>query len=278
MIVPKEIDKRMRDLVDEVKYNFKFQALPDVPFFIAGGSIFGTLNNSEWDDIDVFFYNKEDSKKVIENIRYNAFLTNNSATTVSALSNKRIQLTYVTFGDPETVFKTFDINCSMCAIDSNYEFHKSPVFSNDIEINFEYFKMGSLIRYKKYVDKKNAKDPEIKTFKEIIHFLLTNFDKEFPCGYDNGAIKTASVLIRNYLYAYDSATIHQYVHDKTIEMFGSSSVEAFKEIKCLEPPTQSDEFKAFKLLNIIEECWDSERFGLSPEDERIKLKFAEYFI
>jgi len=58
-----QIQERLNGLVDVVKERLNYEKT-GVKFFIAGGSVFSSLNNSTYNDIDVYLYNSKDLKKV----------------------------------------------------------------------------------------------------------------------------------------------------------------------------------------------------------------------
>lgn len=204
--------------MDEIKQNVQLvkdllqELNANVPFFIAGGSLFTLINgNNNYNDIDVFFYNnkhvelvkervnsipKTDQFYITENaITYNPnVLTiefDNECTTYSAkrtivngkivneqLTNAKhtIQLITMVCGDPEDVLNGFDINCSELAVTSEYKFIKSKNYSKNIKVNFDRFSDNTLSRFKKYTRFKGAIDKDYNELIKIFDYLLDNPD------------------------------------------------------------------------------------------------------
>lgn len=277
-----EITQKLNYLVDTVNKYLSKNNVDKVKFFIAGGSVFSSINNTRFNDIDVYFYNEQDFLFVVENIDQNdvvyhtpnAITARNNDRTTRAYG-KEIQFIRVAFGQPEELFKLFDINSCMCCIDSDYVIHKAPEFSNDIEINFENFKINTLQRYIKYVEQKNAKDNS-NQLRKIIDYLVDHYEDDIAPGYAGDETTKGFNILKHYLEDYIDSDALQYVHDSIINKFKSSSVAVFSFLNMFQQPRNvSDEYKAYTLLKRLGVY---QYLSFSPEEKRIRLKFAEYFI
>lgn len=195
----------VKDLLQELNAN--------VPFFIAGGSLFSLMNgDNNYNDIDVFFYNNKHVELVKERVNsipkteqfyitekaitYNPNVlaievtecvtecTTNSADIDKSkivnetLTNAKhtIQLITMVCGDPEDVLNGFDINCSELAVTSEYKFIKSKNYSKNIKVNFDRFSDNTLSRFKKYTRFKGAIDKDDNELMKIFDYLLDNPD------------------------------------------------------------------------------------------------------
>jgi hypothetical protein len=297
-------DKKLNELVDHVHGAFKLLNVQQVPFFIAGGSIFSTLNNTSYNDIDVFFYNKDDAEKISNNVNRvpRAFKTKN-AITVNNLAlgelstskdvNHSINTQFITlkFGSIENVFNTFDINCSKCAIDSNYVFHKSHDCSSIISVDLSQATGSTFSRYIKYTGTKNAKDFNKTTLRELIHFFIKNIDKTFSFGYAVDDISAYALINTALSEFFPDYSFHQLVHDTIISIHGNDSIDIFYKIFPLDPANYSDELICAKLyrkqtraytctlLNKDTQLFDKISDKISKETMiNVKKKYAEYFI
>ena len=85
----KETQEKLNALVDCVKEKLEY-AEKEIPFFIAGGSVFAAINNSKYNDIDVYFYNEVDFKKLVPLIEMSAVhITENAVTFINQADSKR---------------------------------------------------------------------------------------------------------------------------------------------------------------------------------------------
>lgn len=225
--------------MDEIKNNvdivkkFLINLNANVPFFIAGGSLFTLINgNNKYDDIDVFFYNEKDVQLVKDRVNkishsdrfhitdraisYNPNLFTveyvNECTTDDigydevqpkivneklTNANHKIQFITMVFGDPEDVFNGFDINCSELAITSEYKFIKSKNYSKNIKVNFDRFSDNTLSRFKKYTKFKGAIDEDNKELFKIFDYLLDNPDMILRETYSSTSKIKAIEIIAN---------------------------------------------------------------------------------
>lgn len=225
--------------MDEIKHNVQLvkdllqELNANVPFFIAGGSLFTLINgNNKYDDIDVFFYNKKDVELVKERVNSipkteQFFITekaisyNPNVCTIEYVNecttedigydevqpkivnekltnaNHKIQFITMVYGDPEDVFNGFDINCSELAITSECKFIKSKNYSKNIKVNFDRFSDNTLSRFKKYTKFKGAIDEDNKELFKIFDYLLDNPDIRLRESYSSSLVLTSLQIISN---------------------------------------------------------------------------------
>lgn len=194
---------KAKGFVDIVKEDLARDGI-DVPFYIAGGSIFSTFTGGCINDIDVYFYTKEDLEAVVNGIRSrrDAIRTPNAIThqiltpmssikeefidlsnTAQDLEPKSVQYIVRQFGQPYEVFKTFDLSCSEIGFSSDHQFLCSDRFSRQISVNFENFTSMTYGRILKYANNKNA-GLLSKTLHEAIDYLAQNAFKKIPPSYN----------------------------------------------------------------------------------------------
>lgn len=262
----------------------------NIPFFVAGGSVFSTLIDSEWDDLDVYFYNKEDMEKACESVG-NSYLfdTNNAMTlAVSDYSSEKTQFIKLKTGTPQEVIDTFDLNCSKVAFDSEYKLHHHKTFSKYIRADLKNVNNNTLNRYRKYTEFKKAEDPDSHSLRELFMYMIDNKDEELPLSYDGNPKKAIKVL-KNYLYDYEYLDGFQFLHDYIIRTC-DDSIDVFQYLTPLNRSyikQASDEFLVVRLLNKIDGSYvlsfddviyKVKNDELDENEQRLKLKFAEYFI
>lgn len=270
-----------------------------VPFFIAGGSVYSVINdNNNYDDIDVFFYNREDCDAVITKIepdeqatitfeddlttitmKSNSYVTSN-AVTVSSLAQsplrRQIQFVKLHVGDVHDVMATFDFNCSKVAYTSDGKFVKSVDYTKHITIDEKNINGMILERYHKYKSKKDCKDDCNVAYKQIIRYLIDNYKTQFDTGYKMEPCVLGSALldtaIRNN-YIDISQAVHDYIQLKDV----STRLDIFSKLLVLldkDIENMSDELYLFLLLRamknpVTHKCVDK---------QEVRLKYAEYFI
>lgn len=226
----------------------------NVPFFIAGGSVFSAFTDTDYDDIDVYFYNPEDLNRVVSMIDFEESKSSYStvtkitspkslidlvvnmdaetetsnhitanAITVSytsqyMINNKivhKIQFIKKSSGTIEETFNRFDINCSRVSIDSFNYMHYDESWGKNIHINHHYCAWDTFSRYTKYVTKKGAIDLDQKELKRLIDFFVENHDKDFICYYDNN-VSTGMLLLIKEIEHYQR-NLFQYTHDSVVK-------------------------------------------------------------
>jgi len=178
-------------LVDSIKaFNI------GVPFYIAGGSVFSTLNGSKFNDIDIYFYSEEDYKTAnkffsdivqkakedredISNkfhINISPYLLHQTinSLSISGFTDHPIQLICKNFGEPEYILKGFDLYNSMCCITDDYFGIKhKKCYNNTLAVNFDIINFQTLQRSFKYIETKHCKDTT-EQIKKLITFIVEN--------------------------------------------------------------------------------------------------------
>lgn len=154
------------------------------PFYIAGGYPFDPESAS---DIDVFFYEDADAKRVVDFARPRQngvnFHTTSNAVTLMFKHLKNVQ--FITrpdrIGPPETVLETFDLRCCKVAWLSTGEVYTSPDFKKfPIELVPERISVSTLSRYLKYAERSG--DTAMSGLSEIIRLFVQNFDETGDYG------------------------------------------------------------------------------------------------
>lgn len=207
-----EADKlSLDDIIDLVKKEFKFYGVKS-KFYISGGCVTGTLNDKPYDDIDIYFYNKDDAKNAIEKIKTAIEKNNepkqpaqpvvpteskNKMTLDSALGSKLIDTVETKYAftfhsnnhmfqlissfaadDPIDLMNTFDLTCCMVSYTSKGKLIKHPEYNNKALIRLKNMSCSTVHRYIKYVMTKEY-DFESSNFKLFIDYLIDRHDAEF---------------------------------------------------------------------------------------------------
>lgn len=269
-----------------------------VPFFVAGGSVYSVINdNNVYDDIDVFFYTREDCDAVINKLQpieptqfvdgdtititmvAHSYITSNAVTVPSlAKSSLRRQIQFVKLhvGTVHDVMSTFDFNCSKVAYTSQCEFVKSADYTTHITVDEKNINGMVLERYHKYISKKGCKDDDYITYKQIIRYLINNCDVRFDTGYKTQPCIIGSELLENAIrndFIEIAQAVHDYIQTKDVptrlNMFSKLPALLNKEIKDM-----SDELYLFLLLRSI----NMPSIYKCTDKQEVRLKYAEYFI
>ena len=120
--------------------------IPHNNWFIAGGA----AASSVYDDIDIYFYTKEDYEAALRGIPTTT-VASKLADTFEYLSYK-IQYIKCTFGTPEELFATFDLNKSCIAILPTGDMVQSADFHKPLYI--KQLSTQTMQRFIKYVENK----------------------------------------------------------------------------------------------------------------------------
>lgn len=324
-----ESETELYQIVDTVK-NLFLEFNLNIKFFIAGGSVYSLLNNTNiYTDIDVYFYSNRDyllfeqyitklfsdpillfqGVNVIHN-NINFYKTQN-AISLSFLSNNsnsvcnNFQFISKHSGSIESVFNTFDLNCSKCAITSDKKIIKSKEYSSDIKIDYNNFNSATPFRYLKYVYEKKAIDSNDSELENMLEFSTNNLFNEYENGYDNAKttlIFTVNSFLNNvnntdYLNKNLNTLCNSKIYNSIISKYSEEEqIEIFKEINNLKLNCQDFlnvkcEYILPKLLNVdflIKEghsesyinSWKKcNQFELFQDKiQETKIKYAEYFI
>lgn len=177
----------------------------DVPFYIAGGSVFSIFTGTYAKDIDVFFYTEEDLEEVVSAV-YRLFgkyrggepaliptLTDDPEAQVSdpymiknAVTVTRdsvmIQFIRVFVGHPEEIMKRFDLSCSMIAVDRSGDFWAADDYSREIKVHTQNFTSSTFQRFCKYSICKGASFEESEV-KKMIRHACSIADQTVPMAY-----------------------------------------------------------------------------------------------
>lgn len=264
-------DERKNLLVEQVKCvkGFLNSHNIDVPFFIAGGSIFSIMNNKEdihHIDIDVYLYKESDFNLIEDNISLDDNIdihkTENAWTILTkqyswdsgplfnslsgavfystddiwgdeddVKSTRPIQFIIKKFGAPEEIFETFDFNCSKCAFTSDYDLKVADDFSKYICVNDSRMHVDVLRRYTKYIESKGAVDKNNQTAFKIFDYFIRNKDKKMKTLYTKTPEVTALSALGSFLYSCHDYKQTEYIHNKIVEMYGDEErFKIFEEI------------------------------------------------
>lgn len=272
-----------------------------VPFFVAGGSVYSTINGSNhYDDIDVFFYTREDCDAVTNKLKpiettpfivddvtittvttnIDAYVTSN-AVTVSSIPKsplrRQIQFVKRHVGDVDDVFDTFDFNCSKVAFTSDGEFIKSFDYTKHITVNEKNINGMILDRYSKYKSKKGCADDDYVAFKQIIRYLIDNYNKQFDTGYTADPCIVGHAMLDNAIRNTSTFPASQYVHDYIQTKPEAFRIDIFSKLPALlniEINNISDELYLFLLLRAIK----NPSIYKCNDKPNVRVKYAEYFI
>lgn len=266
----------------------------NVPFFVAGGSIFSTLNGCDsYDDIDVYFYNEKDWKETFIKLpkEHQRYSSDNAVTFYTDNTSIKIQLIKMHFGTPQEIFDGFDLNCSKCAVTSDHEIIKDKTCSKYLSVDFNNFKANTLRRVQKYIDYKGAHEED--SLQSVLAYLIKNYDKKFDRYYAGNNESFGSLDILNpalYKMQHDKELL-QKVHDVVVKLYDSETrMDIFKKLYSLQNiGNRSDELIAneimhYEIMHYENDCFSFDnkpvKYTKIPESEiqRIKIKFAEYFI
>lgn len=274
-----------------------------VPFFVAGGSVYSIINGrNHYDDIDVFFYNREDCDAVVSKLdvsdglvmtigeeapivstKPSAFVTSNAVTVTSlakSILQRQIQFVKLHVGDVHEIFSKFDLNCSKVAFTSDRKFVKSADYTKHISVDEKNINGMILNRYYKYQAKKCCEDVDRGTLKQIIRFLVNNYDETFDTGYTNEPDIHGYTLIDNCIstsateYSYNVA---QYAHDFILTKDNHTRIDIYSKSKTFlnaKIDNMCDELYLQLMLRAI----DHPKVYICKERPEVKEKYAEYFI
>lgn len=277
--------EKLHRLVDAVQTFFKNNNA-DVPFYIAGGSVYSTLHgNSHYNDIDVFFYSLHDFNIAANSVKsYSVFDTNNALSlSVPNVPTGSLQLIKLHTGPVEEVFKTFDFNCSRCAITSDKEIIVADVNNVNIKIDTNNINGMVISRYSKYTKDKHAIDENHETLKSIIKYLSKNHTKIFNTNYYKLPDVSGTELLSQAISECRNHGLMQFMHDTIADNDEQTRIDIFKYLTSLityHMPERCDEYilceimyqrKQDRLLNFKGRKYDD-------EEKRVMLKYAEYFI
>lgn len=256
----------MNKLVKIIKDASASLGVHDLKFFIAGGSVF---SDKYINDIDVYFENEEEFNKIKDAIAENYVVTTPNAITIR-FKKTEIQFICRDFGSPQEIFKTFDINCSMCAIDSDNNYHESKEFSKNIKL-IGNIHSKSLARYDKYVSQKGAIDKNNSEFNRLIKFFIENYDKEFDHYYSSTIKQTGAEIIKSFHYCVDHDIS---IHNIAKKILSGAELVDFFSLIPLFVPEKNNPCEEYYVFNLI-----SERAVPHNVDvKKLMTKYAEYFI
>ena len=277
--------KTLNDLVQEVDRYFALNGV-QVPYFIAGGSVFSILNGSNhYSDIDVFFYNEIDFQ-----LAANSTINQITYETENAISfnpkyapNIKLQFIKLHTGHVTDVMKTFDLNCSKCAYTSDRKLILSPDYSKEIKVDTATMNGLTLSRYFKYTRDKKATDPNNETLHTILRHLVDNFKIKFGMSYEGVDPLYGIKVIELFMPSFKSLEPIQYIHDYVMskdEKFRMNFFGNANKLFDYRVKDACDEYKLFEILRLMKSDLlykKTDRF-YDDEDKRIKLKYAEFFI
>lgn len=306
----KESLKELTSNVYQVKKFFKDINF-DLKFFIAGGSVFSLLNKSNvYSDIDVYLYSEQDVQEFIQKFSSKYQITLNKSKTIGDFEflqtknsinirnldkdEKRIQVIILKNGDIPTIFSTFDLNCSECAITSELEIHKSDRYSKIIKVNFNNFRASTLGRYNKYISTRPCIDANQIALTEIFRFLLRDINKEFIDDYIITSTLKSYEILSDYITTEYSKEDELMIYNLITELDNKYyQIEIFQKLDSLVISDEyyisqlSDEYSLVRILN-YENFKNTYPYNYALtskinrfEDSsvnRIKTKYPEFFI
>ena len=282
-------------IVSNIKETFQSVGL-NIPFYIAGGWVFSTVTEPLlYKDIQVFLYNKEDLLLLLKvyfgtddidhivNTYYfswdsDIIMITESLLVIQSNNFDAIQISLIDIGQPEDIFKTFDLNIFKIAVDSNFNLIKDKSFSKDIICDFHNFNSDTVFNYGKFISLNGVTDYFNETYFLITLHLIKNFEKQTSSLY-NCYAPTNKLLLKDMIRNVPKR-IQNVVHDqicynvqkdKVIDLFlylGSC-------FYCLDWP--SDEFIASTLISKSERNY-LDISKCTKREKSIMMKYSEYFI
>jgi len=255
----------------------------EVPFYVAGGSIFSILNNcnaTSYTDIDVYFYNETDAKLV-----NNAILNESSVSVLATTSNamtirsnpKPLQFIFKYFGDTNDIFDSFDFNCSRVAYTSDNKLIKCRSFSKFIQVP-EVLYTNILSRYHKYINKKGAVDDSNVLYK-IYDALIKNVKQPIYDYYEELST-THGVVLNNEITLLSIGPECQYLHDELMKNYTSFDArkEIFDGISKFNSSVINEPALELTLYRYQTTHRDKHNYITSKDLTRAKNKYPEYFL
>jgi hypothetical protein len=277
------------NIVKEVK-SYLAQRHINVPFFIAGGSVFSIMNgNINYSDIDVFLYNIDDYETIANAVRLNAVIETKNAITVhnkdGALpfsATRTIQFIRLHVGSIEEVFDTFDFNCCRRAITSDNKLYVDDD-SKFIKVYTKNINASVYSRYLKYVNNKKAEDRNNATIKVIMRHLIDHYSEIYDYGYDDEYKATALDLLVQIIRNPQFSKHAQFVHDSVVEKDIPTRLEIFSKLTTFSNfriENRCDECRLFELISQLDSdvVFKVKNRYFDEDDNRVKLKYAEYFV
>lgn len=303
---------KLRKYVDEVKLIFSTVNV-DVPFYIAGGSVYSTLKGlSDHEDVDIFFYSLSDSIRVTTALQYkfneiaknkNHLMTASDCTSKNALTlgdyvwenifelqiTTKFQFITLHANTVEEMFKSFDLNVSKFAYTSEYEIVKCAGLKDYIVIDFKNFKANSVARFAKYVLKKKCIDNNNVELHKIVDHLVENFYDVIPGPlYDNEDKSKGYHVLRLHINSFKSDSVYnamckRFKNEELIQAFKILDVDFELNDACVEYIVyylEADEKANDVIIN--NSPWFKDVLFVSKfPDDKIKLAhstYPEYFI
>jgi len=237
----------------------------DVPFFIAGGAVYGELNDVDYNDVDVFFYNEESINLIKYELSNEATMVTDNALTFS----DDMQFIMCLNGTPEELFATFDISCCMIAYTSENTLIRGTNYSK--ELNLYNIQHKTALRVLKYLKRSNTKPQSI--IYEMTDFLIDNIHSTVKSYYNNApfsAVNILNIFLQN--APINIITLTEYVHNRLLNIYsGVECINLFKQIPIMySTKLESPEYYVACCL-MYENCSiDKRNIAIS--------KYPEYFI
>lgn len=278
----------LRNVVNEVK-SYLAERHINVPFFIAGGSVFSIMNhNRNYSDIDIFLYNIEDYETIAQALRPIAVIETKNAITVNNKSTaffndtRTLQFIKLHVGSVEEVFDSFDFNCCRRAITSEYKMHIDDD-SKFIKVYTKNINASVYSRYLKYVNNKKAEDRNHSTIKVIMQHLIDHYSDIYDYGYDDEYKATALDILVQIIRNPQFSKHVQFVHDAVAEKTIPARLDIFSKLTTFSNfriENRCDECRLFELISQMDNdvVFKVKNRYYDDEDNRVKLKYAEYFV
>lgn len=272
--------------VQEVK-DFLALGGVNVPFFIAGGSVFSIMQGlKDYDDLDVYFYKDSDLKKVkkafkgstdfvspnaisfhaggteecveeifsVEQDVSSLFASKSSDSKLKYEGSTKLQFITKNTGQVEDILVGFDFNCSRCAYTSLGQLLLHSSFSDVIRYNSIRFCRDTLTRYHKYIEKKNAVDEGSEVLNFLYSSLITNIWDKYEYYYNDGDDYGYHILSSEIAKLNKDGNFEpiQEIHDDIIRQHPERCIELFMGMIGLlyaDVPRQSPELTVARHLH-----------------------------
>lgn len=216
----------MRAIIIDLLGNDTYEILKKNKCIIAGGALRSIFNNTEINDFDIYFQNKEYFNMVKDYfyIKYhNNFDYSSNSSITFKIKNKQVQLLRPYFGKPHKIISHFDFNVVKAFFNiSNNKYYYSKEFIEGnkkmlIKFNKSYrYYFSCFHRILKYKTKYGYKFD--KSFFKILNQKISNIHKlnnledikKFINGED---YKTFDLMLEMFSMSYDNFTKDEFINN-----------------------------------------------------------------
>ena len=166
----------------------------------------------------------------------------------------------------------FDLSTSKICLTSDGNFIKAEDYSADLIPCLENFATNSLDRYFKYRYEKYAGDPELKSLKQIIRYLLLNYETILPSSYVNEPPRNGIDIIMHNAHRFWNIDNSQILHDEVCYVFNDKErLNILSKIfTAVDNPGLKNMCDELHVQRYIQKK--------TPAPKEVVLKYPEYFV